>query len=52
MTKNKDKPNKMLGKHPPWHSLLRSCLESRAWWSCTAVPYAALGGLKDALKQI
>lgn len=51
MTKNKDEPNKILGKYPPWHSLLHSCLESRAWWSCTAVLYAALGGLKDALNR-
>lgn len=45
MTSKKAKPNNILGKHPPWHSLLSSHLDGRAWCSYVTVPYAALGHL-------
>lgn len=44
-TSKKTKPNTILGKHPLWQSLLSGRLEGRAWCSCTAAPYPALGGL-------
>lgn len=56
MTRKKAKPNKILGKHPLWHSRLSSHPDSKAWCLCTAAPYCkALGfsvTLKDALRQM